>query len=780
MRKRETTKKVIGIIVCMLLCATVLPLAGTVAMSQINGDHTTAPPVDIMKPSGAESKPLNIAMDSAELFSEYGQRSGGNYPVPQYEFIKEPITIMKSYYDYMPSGYTTYPIQLQTEHGNGQYITFHAKPASTGNRRQYYAYVNNTYGIQSGTISPFNQNEGYGSIAIHPATGDAIASWHEATAYTTRLTYDNYDATETPGAWKPNITVPTTSGMQYIWPVMYVGPSPQGAGYVRVYQVCTNAKQLPSTLPCEDVRIMYTDVPDVNGADLSTLLNLTTWHTVTVFTDWRDMQCRPFQSFAIDYNHPGKVAFIGVATWLGDTSDIDEGAFVWESLDYGETWDYANFHTDGPGAALYKVNNPGFDGAPAQLDVTAAGYHNTALYDAEGNLHWTYMQSYGYSDDAGSYYFPSFLPQAEMVWNGTGFSFHEVPQLSGIDSLSGHSVPWTDGEHLYPTVTWSTYPVADAGIFHENTQKQASNPAKHWLVQMWADGTYATLGADNPEYAAYINHPIIYLTVSSDDGKTWSDPIQLTDIYNDKFDFSQQITVYPYICDKITDLGNNWGQIYITYFDDNSFGSSVQGSGSNTGGNITYCSLKIRFYTPNELVVNPGGPYSAETNEHIQFVGSAFGGTPPYAWSWNFGDGTTSTEQNPTHAYTSSGTKTVTLSVTDNSNPPLHGSANTTATITEPPCFININISGGFGLTITVNNTGTEDIANLSWKISLNGSMVFPKEKQGSLPWLVVGRSEVINLKVFGIGKITITVNTGCADKTTTGFVFLFFVLGVK
>ncbi|WP_321506976.1 PKD domain-containing protein [uncultured Methanoregula sp.] len=35
----------------------------------------------------------------------------------------------------------------------------------------------------------------------------------------------------------------------------------------------------------------------------------------------------------------------------------------------------------------------------------------------------------------------------------------------------------------------------------------------------------------------------------------------------------------------------------------------------------------------------------------------------PTSWSWNFGDGTTSTDQNPSHAYTSEGTYTVSLTV---------------------------------------------------------------------------------------------------------------------
>ncbi len=49
----------------------------------------------------------------------------------------------------------------------------------------------------------------------------------------------------------------------------------------------------------------------------------------------------------------------------------------------------------------------------------------------------------------------------------------------------------------------------------------------------------------------------------------------------------------------------------------------------------------------------------------VTFTGSATGGTAPYTYSWNFGDGTTSTLQSPSHTYTGAGTYTADLTVTD-------------------------------------------------------------------------------------------------------------------
>jgi PKD repeat protein len=76
-------------------------------------------------------------------------------------------------------------------------------------------------------------------------------------------------------------------------------------------------------------------------------------------------------------------------------------------------------------------------------------------------------------------------------------------------------------------------------------------------------------------------------------------------------------------------------------------------------------SLPIYFTISDEFVCDADGPYNGLINEEIQFNGYVVNGESPYTWHWDFGDGETSNEQNPTHIYDVMGNYTVTLTVTD-------------------------------------------------------------------------------------------------------------------
>jgi PKD repeat protein len=76
-----------------------------------------------------------------------------------------------------------------------------------------------------------------------------------------------------------------------------------------------------------------------------------------------------------------------------------------------------------------------------------------------------------------------------------------------------------------------------------------------------------------------------------------------------------------------------------------------------TSKTITVASMSVLsssfFYTP-------AAPVAGQS---IQFMDTSDGN--PTSWNWNFGDGTTSTLQNPSHAYATAGAKTVGLTVTN-------------------------------------------------------------------------------------------------------------------
>jgi len=79
-------------------------------------------------------------------------------------------------------------------------------------------------------------------------------------------------------------------------------------------------------------------------------------------------------------------------------------------------------------------------------------------------------------------------------------------------------------------------------------------------------------------------------------------------------------------------------------------------------------SVTVRATAPVVTVLSATGlasPLSGKAPLYVRFAATAGGGTAPYTYSWNFGDGTSSTSQNPAHTFAAAGTYTVTLTVRD-------------------------------------------------------------------------------------------------------------------
>ena len=131
----------------------------------------------------------------------------------------------------------------------------------------------------------------------------------------------------------------------------------------------------------------------------------------------------------------------------------------------------------------------------------------------------------------------------------------------------------------------------------------------------------------------------------------------------------------------------------------------------------------------------------------------------PDTWSWNFGDGNTSTAQNPIHTYTSAGEYTVTLLVTDT----ITGCTDTsTAMISVVFPVADFTASPVFGCgPLTVNFTdlsnsfGGSSISSWSWNFG-----------DGNTSNLQNPEHTYLKPGVYSV-TLTISTNSGCTDIET-------------
>ena len=91
---------------------------------------------------------------------------------------------------------------------------------------------------------------------------------------------------------------------------------------------------------------------------------------------------------------------------------------------------------------------------------------------------------------------------------------------------------------------------------------------------------------------------------------------------------------------------------------------------------------------------------------------------------------------------------------------------------------IEIEINGGFGVKATIRNNGYEDATGVEFNISVTGGILgaIDEVEESIIPTLPVGDEMLVEIPVFGLGRIEITAVAEDANKTSSGFVFLFFV----
>ena len=238
-----------------------------------------------------------------------------------------------------------------------------------------------------------------------------------------------------------------------------------------------------------------------------------------------------------------------------------------------------------------------------------------------------------------------------------------------------------------------------------NFQDQSYSP-NTWF---WDFGDGATSTLQNPTHT--YNNPGFYtvkLVVSNPNGCRDSlvQPsfIQISEIIPDFTQSSPQICLYDPVAFMSNSYTNTYGTGWIWDFGDGSSGAGfVVQHFYNAPGQYSV-EMKITdalgcndSITKNNTVTvhplpSPGVGASSTTicsRTAVQFtdLSTVPGGATLTGWQWNFGDGGTSTQQNPSHVYIQPGVYTVTLSVTDSRGCDSTRTFHNMMTVTRPSTY---------------------------------------------------------------------------------------------
>lgn len=573
---------------------------------------------------------------------------------PPYTFTKLPTPIITSYYDYMIGSYNGLPMKVIPQSaGGGYFMTYHGSRTAGGTRRVFYTYIDAQGNIlDNAEITGVQNHEGYSTLEVEPTQGKPMYAWHAnkdsdpelevefaSDAFLDGLTgLFNFDIViDNPiTITAPNGTV--TIDNEFIWPNAQIGPSPI-TGKQRIYIVARNSvTHNTANVPSENPYIAYADFDsdDIVNAipfiwQYTSIPEMNQWN---VDAEWR----RPFHAITAD--NAGNLYYAGFhfATESDASTNIDEPDMdVFICPNYGEgtwrrvsaysklnMWNPDSSPTDTTGYFKSPVSGlPYGDNGELYFGIAAdnSGHVNATLDDLN-RIHvfgiWSLQNFEGY-------YYPEMEFVKEFVFDPVTeeFSINEVyPQKNPLDDYNTGFCPWdyqapfgevdeyvltTSGYAIsvatgWPFPHWDDTAHGDAMEFHYNNCKITTANDEGMMAAVWQESRRARDANKygDIDFIAYANTPEIWISVSPDNGETWSEPIILNNIETPEFAGIKPMWVYP--ADKIhyidTVDGHKIGKLGFMFYDDYTWGSNVIENPYHPnpdGGKVMFMEMQITF-----------------------------------------------------------------------------------------------------------------------------------------------------------------------------------------
>lgn len=484
---------------------------------------------------------------------------------------------------------------------------------------------------------------------------------------------------------------------------------------------------------------------------------------------------------------------------LGDAIDyfISHGGLIFKSAGNSdnEATDYMTDRDDIIAVAASDQNDcrSDFSSYGTWVDITAPGTAIMSLYENHEDPENDYVATM----DGTSMASPLAASVAALIWSqDTGQSANDVKQklFDTADDIYGESCNSSYSGKLGagrvnayeavkgsgptpPTAEFNGSPTSGDVPLTVNFTDQSTGTIDTWS---WDFGDGNTSTEQNPTHTYTVAGTYtVELTVS---GTAGSDTETKTDYITASTpapvaDFSGTPTSGTVPLD-VTFTDASTGEITSWSWD---FGDG----GTSTEQNPTHTYNAVGTYTVALTVTGPGGSDTETKTDYItvnpepvapvaEFSGTPTEGDAPLTveftdestgdvttWEWDFGDGGSSTEQNPTHVYNNSGTYTVALTVTGPAGNDTETKTDYITVNVAPPVadFTGDPTSGTVPLTVNFTDASTGEITSWAWDFGDGGSST---EQNPTHQYTVVGTYTV---------ALTVTGPGGESTETKTDYI---------
>ncbi|MFM7668612.1 MAG: PKD domain-containing protein, partial [Bacteroidota bacterium] len=217
------------------------------------------------------------------------------------------------------------------------------------------------------------------------------------------------------------------------------------------------------------------------------------------------------------------------------------------------------------------------------------------------------------------------------------------------------------------STTTSTFVSPSKSFFDGSTSNYSNNTNKTYTYVPTIDLTQATSAMISfyAKWGIEADYDFVQFQVSTDGGTTWIGQCGNYTVSGTSANGSVQPNGQPvyegtqssWVLEEIN-LSDYLGQQIKVRF-------QLRSDGGTTADGYYFDDFKVFYSVPSN---NP--PTASFTSPNALCQGSTvtftdFSTNSPTTWAWNFGDGNTSTQQNPTHTYAAAGSYTVSLTVSN-------------------------------------------------------------------------------------------------------------------